>query len=339
MSDTTTVHAYAAPEAGAPFEPFEFELGPIGHDEVEIEVTHCGICHSDQSMRDNEWGMTTYPFVGGHEVEGRIAKLGAGITNFAVGDRVGAGWFSHTDPNCPCALAGNHKVSPTSQGTIVGRHGGFADRVRVQGTWAFPLNDGIPTGEAGPMFCGGATVWTPFQKFASPTHHVGVVGIGGLGHLALKFARSWGCHVTAFTSTESKRTEALALGAHDVVVGSDPAALEARAGTLDLLITTVAVPIDWDAYLGMVGPHGRVHVVGAVLEPIPVGAFSLIIPERTISGSPVATPAHTRAMVDFAGRHGIAPTTEHFPLASINEAFARLAAGDVRYRAVLDIAP
>ncbi len=165
----------------------------------------------------------------------------------------------------------------------MGRHGGFADRVRVQGTWVFTLNDGIPVGEAGPMFSGGSTVWTPIRKFASPTDRVCVVGIGGLGHLALKFARSWGCHVTAFTTRNSKRAEAEAFGAHEVVIGSDAEAIEARAGTLDLLITTMDASIDWDAYIGMVGPHGRIHVVGAVMEPIPVGAFSLIMQERSIS--------------------------------------------------------
>ena len=337
MTDSTTVHAWAALEAGADFIPLEDELGPIGSDEVEIVVSHCGICHSDHNMRKNDWGITAYPFVGGHEVEGRIARIGSAVRNFAVGDRVGAGWFSHTDSDCPCALAGNHNVSPTTQGMVVGRHGGFADRVRVQGTWVFPINDGIPEGEAGPMFCGGATVWTPIRKFASPTDRIGVVGIGGLGHLALKFARSWGCHVTAFTSRESKRAEAEEFGAHEVVIGSDTEAIEARAGTLDLLITTMDASIDWGAYIEMVAPHGRIHVVGAVLEPIPVGAFSLIMAERSISGSPVANPADTRSMVDFAGRHGIVPKTEHFPIASINEAFDHLLAGNARYRLVLDL--
>lgn len=187
------------------------------------------------------------------------------------------------------------------------------------------------------MFCGGATVWTPIRKFASPTDRVGVVGIGGLGHLALKFARSWGCHVTAFTTRDSKRAEAEGFGAHEAVIGSDAEAIEARAGTLDLPITTMDASIDWDAYIGMVGPHGRIHVVGAVMEPVPVGAFSLIMQERSISGSPVASPSDTRAMVDFAGRHGIAPKTEHFRIDSINQAFDHLLAGKARYRRVLDL--
>lgn len=281
--------------------------------------------------------MTLYPFVGGHEVEGRIVRVGSSIRNFAVGDRVGTGWFGHTDADCPGALAGNHNVSPTSQGTVVARHGGFADRVRIQGTWVFPLNDGIPVGEAGAMFCGGATVWIPIHKFASPTDRVGVVGIGGLGHLALKSARSWGCHVTGFTTRDSKRAEAEGFGAHDVVIGSEAEAIEARAGTLDLLITTMDASIDGDADIGMVGPHGRIHVVGAVMEPVPVGAFSLIMQERSIFGSPVASPSDTRAMVDFAGRHEIAPKTEHFPIESINEAFDHLLAGKARYRLILDL--
>lgn len=336
MSDSTTVNAWAAMEPGARFEPYQFEFGPLGDDEVEIEVTHCGICHSDHNMRNDDWGMTVFPFVGGHEVEGRVARLGASVTGLAVGDRVGAGWFSHTDPDCPRAQAGDHTLSPTSRGMIVGRHGGFADRVRVQSTWTFPISDAIPVGEAGPLFCGGAAVWTPIQNSAKPTGRVGVVGIGGLGHLALKFAKSWGCHVVAFTSTASKREAALAMGAHEVVVGSDPEEIVARAGTLDLLITTMDQSIDWDAHIGMLAPRGRLHLAGAVMEPISFGAFGLIMTERSISGSSVASPSNTRAMLDFAGRHGIAPTTEHFPITSINEAFDRLLAGEVRHRAILD---
>ena len=153
MSDSTIVNAWAALEPGAKFEPYQFEFGPLEDDEIEIEVTHCGIRHSDHNMRNDDWGMTEFPFVGGHEIEGRIIRLGTSVTNLQVGDRVGAGWFGHTDRECPCALAGNHNLSPTSQGTVVGRHGGFADRVRVESTWTFPLTDAIPVGEAGPVRC------------------------------------------------------------------------------------------------------------------------------------------------------------------------------------------
>ena len=337
MPDTTTVHAYATTGPGQPFTPFEYELGPIGEDEVEIEVAHCGICHSDLSMANNDWGLTEYPFVGGHEVEGRVARIGDSVTNLSIGDRVGVGWFARSDLDCPMCQAGKHNLSPKTEGTIVGRHGGFADRVRAQALWTFPIPDGIPAGEAGPLFCGGGTVFTPLMDYAHPTHRVAVVGIGGLGHMAIRFANAWGCHVTAITSTEAKAAEARALGAHEVVLGRDPAELEAHEGRFDLLVSTVNVPLDWASYLAMLKPEGRLHLVGATLEPIPFHAFDLIMAQRSISGSPVASPTNTRRMVDFASRHEIAPMTEHFPISEINQAMTRLKDGDVRYRAVLDL--
>lgn len=337
MPETTTVHAYATQGPNQPFEPFEYELGPIQPDEVEIEVSHCGICHSDLSMANNDWGLTSYPFVGGHEVEGTVAKLGSEVTHLAIGDRVGVGWFAHSDTTCPQCVAGHHNLSPTTGGTIVGRHGGFADRMRAQAVWTFPIDEGIPVGEAGPLFCGGGTVFTPLKRYAHPTNRVGVVGIGGLGHMALKFARSWGCHVTAITSSASKEQEARDLGAHEVVMGRDASALEAHANSLDLLISTVNVSLDWSAYIALLKPNGRLHLVGAALEPIPIAAFDLIMGQRSISGSPVANPTDTTLMVDFAARHAIAPMNEHFPLSELNQAMKRLAAGDMRYRAVLDV--
>ena len=337
MSESTTVHAYACKGPDQPFEPFEYELGPIAEDEVEIEVTHCGICHSDLSMAENAWGLTEYPFVGGHEVEGTIAKLGGAVTNLQLGDRVGVGWFAHSDLECPLCRAGKHNLSPTTGGTIVGRHGGFADRMRAQSLWTFPIPEGIPPGEAGPLFCGGGTVFTPLMQHAHPTHRNAVVGIGGLGHMAIRFANAWGCHVTAITSDQSKSDEARALGAHEVVLGRDPADLEAHAGCFDILISTVNVSLDWSAYIAMLKPEGRLHLVGATLEPIPLQAFDLIMAQRSVSGSPVASPSNTSHMVEFAARHGIAPTTEHFPLSEINHAMQRLKDGNVRYRAVLDL--
>ena len=338
MSDTTTVHAWATSGPDQPFEPFEYELGPIGPDEVEIGVTHCGICHSDLSMANNDWGLTTYPFVGGHEIEGKVTRVGSDVRSHQIGDRVGVGWFAASDLECPYCRDGKHNLSPTTSGVIIGRHGGFADRVRAQSTWVFPIHENIPVGEAGPLFCGGATVWTPIQHHTKPTNRIAIVGIGGLGHLALMFSNAWGCHVTAITTSESKREEAMKLGAHDVLIGNDEAALAANAGQFDVIVSTVNAPLDWSAYIALLKPEGRLHLVGAVLEPIPVAAFDLIMGHKSLSGSPVASPGDTNLMVEFAGRHGIAPTTEHFPIAKINEAFDKLKQGSLRYRAVLDIA-
>ncbi|MBK7404499.1 MAG: NAD(P)-dependent alcohol dehydrogenase [Phycisphaerales bacterium] len=330
-------HAYAAEAAGQPLKPFEFDPGPLGSDEVEIRVRSCGICHSDLSMRDNEWGMTKYPFVPGHEIVGVVEQVGPEVRHLKVGQTVGVGWYSRACLHCRQCMSGDHNLCPTGEGVIVGRHGGFADRVRCQAAHAIPIPAGVDPMTAGPLFCGGITVFNPIVQFGvRPTDRVGVIGIGGLGHLALQFLSKWGCEVTAFTSSDSKADEARSMGAHHVVNSRDSKALAPLAGSLDFIISTVNVPLDWDAYLGALGPRGRMHVVGAVLEPIPVSAFGLIMAQKSISGSPVGSPATIARMLDFCGRHGIKPTTEIFPMKKVNEALEHLHAGKARYRIVLD---
>nr|WP_246133866.1 zinc-binding dehydrogenase [Lacipirellula limnantheis] len=184
--------------------------------------------------------------------------------------------------------------------------------------------------------CGGITVFNPLAMYATPTSRVGIVGIGGLGHMALKFAAAFGCDVTAFTSNESKFDEARSFGANHVVASRDSAAIKKLAGTFDLLIISVPVPLDWDALIGSLAPNGRMHVVGAVLQPIPVKAFSLIFAQRSISGSPTGAPVDMGTMLEFAARHNVTPQTEHFPMSRINDAFERLESGQARYRIVLD---
>jgi len=190
--------------------------------------------------------------------------------------------------------------------------------------------------ESGPLLCGGITVFNPLAMYAKPTSRVGIVGIGGLGHMGLKFATAYGCDVTAFTSSENKFDEARGFGAHHVVSSRDSAAIQKLAGTFDLLIVTVNVSLDWEALIASLAPNGRLHVVGAVLEPIPVAAFALIMGQKSVSGSPTGSPVEMATMLDFAARHNITPQTEHYPMSQINEAFERLEAGKARYRIVLD---
>lgn len=331
------IKAWAAQTAGGKLEPFEYDPGPLGVDEVEIEVETCGICHSDLSMLDNDWGFTAYPFVPGHEVIGRVAALGAQALGLRVGQRVGLGWNASSCLHCEQCVAGRQHLCASAQGTITGRHGGFADRVRCKWIWAVPLPDALPAAEAGPLLCGGITVFAPLAEFhVKPTDRVGVVGIGGLGHMSLKFCRAWGCEVTAFTSSASKADEARAFGAHHVVSSRDSAAIEALAGTFDLILDTVNAPLDWKAYLGALAPRGRLHVVGAVLEPIPVPAFALISGQKSISGSPTGSRSLIDGMLAFAARHSIAPQTEHFPMSRVNDAIEHLREGRARYRIVLD---
>ena len=241
----SVIHAYAAKAPRAPLEPFEFDPGELGPDQVEIKVTHCGLCHSDLSMLDNEWGMSQYPFVPGHEVAGTIVALGDAAKGLKLGQRVGLGWFAHSCLACHECLSGNHHLCATAQGTIVGRHGGFADRVRAQWTWVRPLPEAMDEAKTGPLLCGGATVFAPLViHHVPPTARVGVIGIGGLGHMALQFANKWGCEVHAFTTSESKEAEARKLGAHYVHNTKQEGALKKLAGSLDLIISTINAPLD-----------------------------------------------------------------------------------------------
>ena len=330
---------YRAWVARAPKQPLVYEsidLGPLGDEEVEVEVEHCGLCHSDLSVLNNDWGISTYPAILGHEVVGRITAVGPDAKGLMLGQRVGVGWFSGSDMHCRHCMSGNHHLCPQRQPTIVGHRGGFATHVRAQWAWAIPLPEGLRAADAGPLLCGGVTVFAPLLMHAKPTGRVGIVGIGGLGHLAVKFAAAYGCEVTAFTSSKGKFDEARGFGAHHVVSSRDSAAIGKLAGGFDLLITTVNVELDWDAIIAALAPNGRLHVVGVVPNPIPVTAFSLIGQQRAVSGSLTGSPIDISTMLDFAARHSIAPQTEHLPMSQINEAFARIRSGKARYRIVLD---
>ncbi|MBT8209988.1 MAG: NAD(P)-dependent alcohol dehydrogenase [Eudoraea sp.] len=332
----STVHAYAAESAGAELKPFTYELNNLGSEEVDIKVHYCGICHSDLSMLNNEWGMTQYPFVPGHEVVGEIIAVGDEVKSVAVGDYVGLGWNSASCMHCPQCMGGDHHLCGSVEGTIVGRHGGFADKVRAHWSWTIPLPTNIDMQKAGPLFCGGITVFNPIiLGEVKPTDKVGVIGIGGLGHMALKFLNKWGCEVIAFSSNPDKKQQILDMGASTVVNSRDPEELKSIAGSLNFILNTTNVTLDWDAYLGTLAPKGRLHNVGAVLEPMAIPAFSLIMGEKSVAGSPLGSPALTATMIDFCVRHDIYPIVEEFPLDKVNEAMAHLEAGKARYRIVL----
>lgn len=332
----TTVKAYAATAAGGPLEPFEYELGTLGADEVEIDVRYCGICHSDLSMLDNEWGMTGYPFVPGHEVVGTIAAVGANIDFLRPGQTVGLGWNASSCMHCHECMSGDHNMCAEVVGTIVGRHGGFANKVRCDAAWAIPLPGDVDPAKAGPMFCGGVTVFNPIvQNGITARDRVGVVGIGGLGHMALQFLHAWGCEVTAFSTSAGKEEEARRLGADRFVNTRDPDGLAAIARSLDMVLVTVNAELDWEAYIKSLRPRGKLHIVG-VVPSVTVSGFSLLDGQKSIGGSPLGSPATTAAMIEFAGRHGIAPITEMFPMSKVNDAMDRLRAGDARYRIVLE---
>jgi alcohol/geraniol dehydrogenase (NADP+) len=332
----TTIRAWAANAAGQKLERFDYDPGPLADDEVEVAVEYCGVCHSDLSMIANAWRFSKYPLVPGHEVVGRIVGVGAQAKGLAVGQRVGVGWTARSCLHCAPCVAGDQHLCGDQTATITHR-GGFAERVRTQWLWAIPLPEGLRPEVVGPLFCGGITVFSPLLEYGiSPTSRVGVVGIGGLGHMAVKFARAWGAEVTAFTSTVAKRDEAMSFGAHRVVASNDSAAIGALAGKLDLVIVTVNVPLDWKVIMSTLAPRGRLHFVGALLEPIPVPPFALIDGQKSLSGSPIGSPASIAKMLEFAARHGIEPQVEHFPMSRANDALDHLRAGKARYRIVLD---
>ena len=331
----TQVNALAAKHARGKLEPFSYAFGPLGDEQVEIEVDYCGICHSDLSMWSNEWGISNYPFVPGHEAVGRVVAVGPNAKNVQAGNMVGLGWNSGSCLCCKQCLRGNMNMCQHLERTMIGRHGAYGTRIRCHWLWATPIPEGIEVAKAAPLLCGGIAVFNPFVAFAvKPTDHVGVIGIGGLGHLALQFANKWGCHVTAFTSSASKSEEAKRMGAHAIVDTHSSSELKRVAGSFDLIISTVMAKLDLNPFLAALAPFGRFHTVGTMSE-MTTAAIPLIDGQKSISGSPPGAPATMITMLEFCVRHKIAPVTEDFAMSDANEAFEHLEAGKARYRIVL----
>jgi uncharacterized zinc-type alcohol dehydrogenase-like protein len=330
------VSAYAAKGPHEKLESFSYDMGPIGTEQVDIKVINCGICHSDLSMINNEWGMTAYPIVPGHEIIGEVVATGTAVKNVKVGDKVGVGWFSGSCMSCHECMDGSHHLCGSAEATIGGRHGGFADYVRSHWAWTIALPEGINLDKAGPLLCGGITVFNPILVAGvKATDKVGVIGIGGLGHMALKFLNKWGCEVIAFSSNPSKKKAILKMGATKVVDSTNPDELAAIAGTLNFILNTTNVTLDWNSYLVALAPKGKFHNVGAVLEPLAIPAFTLLTGQKSVTGSPLGSPALTRTMLEFCVRHDIYPITEEFKMTEVNDALAHLESGKARFRIVL----
>lgn len=330
------IKAYAANEAKGAFEAFSYTAPELQPDDVIVAVEHCGICHSDLSMLNNDWGLTVYPFVGGHEVVGTIVWKGEAAHNRQLGQRIGIGWVSGSCMHCQDCMSGNHNLCASQEGVIVGRHGGFGSHVLCKSDWAIPIPHTLDASKAGPLFCGGLTVFNPFVAAnIRPTQRVGVVGIGGLGHMALQFAKAWGCEVTAFSGSPEKEPEAREMGAHHFVNSRDPEAVRQIAGHFDMILVTVNVKLDWDTYIEALRPTGTLYFVGAV-PPVEFNVFPMLVGEKRIMGSPTGSPATAADMLEFCARHDIAPVTEHFPMSQINDAFEHLHSGKARYRIVLN---
>ena len=331
------IHAYAALKAGAALEPYQFDAGELQPHQVEVKVEYCGLCHSDISVINNDWKSSVYPVVAGHEIIGTIVQLGSEAKGLKVGQRVGIGWTAESCQYCdPCVSGQQVLCSGEKTATIVDHAGGFADKVRAGWQWVIPLPEDLDPESAGPLLCGGITVFDPILKHQiQAIHHVGVIGIGGLGHMAIKLLKAWGCEITAFTSNLDKTEELKAMGADHVVNSRDTTALKAQHGKFNLLLSTVNVTLDWSAYLTTLAPNGTVHMLGLVLEPMQISAGTLIGGAKSVTGSPTGSPAALRQLLKFAARKNIAPQIEVFPMSQLNEAIERLHSGQARYRIVL----
>lgn len=331
-----TIKAYAALTLGGKLEPFEYDPGKLGADQVEIDISSCGVCHSDLSMLNNAWQMSEYPLVPGHEIVGKIGAVGERVAHLKPGQNVGLGWFSKSCMMCSQCMSGNYNLCPTAEGIIIGRHGGFANKVRADKAWVIPLPEGINVATAGPLFCGGITVFNPIiQNDIRPTDRVGVVGIGGLGHMALLFLKAWGCEVTAFSSSPDKEDEARELGAHHFVSTHDTDSIDKLSNSLDMILVTANVDLNWDAYINVLRPKGKLHIVGAA-PSVSVTVFPMILGQKSIGGSPLGSPATMATMLEFAARHSISPVTETLPMSKVNDAMEKLRTGKPRFRLVLE---
>ncbi len=329
-------HGLAAHAAGAELLPFKYDPGKLGLHEAEIAISHCGICHSDLHLIANDWGMSQYPFIPGHEVVGKVTAVGSEVRSLAVGQRVGLGWQSNSCGVCEWCTRGMENLCPEAEGTCVHRHGGYADRVRANSRFVIPIPDALDSQHTAPLLCGGITVYNPMRTHGiNPTSRVGIVGIGGLGHLAIQFARVFGAEVTAFSTSAAKEEEARALGAHNFVNSRESKALKEAAGTQDFILVTANADQDWGAYIQALRPTGTLCFVGVPPSAVSVQAFPLISGMRSISGNPTGSPYRLKEMLDVAARHGVKATVELFPMAQANAAIEKVKKNKVLYRAVL----
>lgn len=330
------IRAYAAMQPGQELVPYSFDAGALLPHEVEIQVEYCGLCHSDISIIQDDWHVSKYPVVPGHEVIGRVLRLGTQAKGLLIGQRVGLGWTAETCESCSACIQGERVFCKNLVPSIVGHAGGFADKVRASWQWVIPLPEGLDPVSAGPLLCGGVTVFHPLlQHKIQAVHRVGVVGIGGLGHIAIKILKAWGCEITAFSSDLKKAQDLHAMGADKVMHSLNYSDMKDYNGYFDLILSTVNISLNWNEYLNLLAPHGAFHFVGAVMKPAQIEPTTLIAKSIQITGSDTGTPATLKLLLDFAARCKIYPQVEVFPMSQINQAIDHIKSGKARYRVVL----
>jgi uncharacterized zinc-type alcohol dehydrogenase-like protein len=342
-----TAKGYAAPAAGAPLAPFTFDRREPNADDVVIAIKHCGVCHSDIHMVDNGWGMSVYPIVPGHEITGVVTAVGANVTKFKEGDRVGVGCFVDSCIGCATRdLDREHYMpglvqtySSAQPGSDLPTYGGYSDHMVVKEGYVLSIPDNLALDAAAPLLCAGITLYSPLRHWnAGPGKKVAILGLGGLGHMGVKLAHAMGAEVTVLSQTLSKQADGLKMGADHYYATSDAATFKTLAGAFDLLICTVSAGLDWGAYLNLLKVDGSMVLVGAPEESVSLNAFALIPGRRTLAGSMIGSIKETQEMLDFCGQHNIVADIETISIDQINEAYKRMHKSDVRYRFVIDMA-
>lgn len=343
----TAVNAYAAQSATTPLAPFNFERRDVGPDDVQIQILYCGVCHSDIHQVRNEWGGSIYPMVPGHEIVGRITSIGDQVKNFKVGDLAGVGCFIDSCRTCPSCLANEEQYCDTGMiGTYNGRdkegnttYGGYSTQIVVDEKYTLHISEKLPVEGVAPLLCAGITTYSPLRHWKiGKGHKVAVVGLGGLGHMAVKFAASFGADVTVLSTSKAKEQDALNLGAHHFEVTSNAETMKKIQGSFDFILSTISAQHDYNQYLSLLTLNGTMVVVGVPPQPSAVHAFSLIGKRRSIAGSLIGGIKETQEMLDYCAEHNIVSDVEVINASQINEAYERMLKGDVRYRFVIDIA-
>lgn len=332
------IQAYAARSPGGPLEPFSYDPGPLDEHEVLIEISHCGICHSDVHLLDGDWGDGHFPLVPGHEIVGTVAGLGESVGHLTMGERVGVGWQCGSCMACEHCEDGDEQVCREAQATCRGHHGGFARHVVVDGRFAFPIPDQLESHEAAPLLCGGITVYAPLRRhLASPGGRLAVIGMGGLGHLAVRFAHAMGHEVTVFTTSPDKQAEAERFGAHEVVDAREDSAYRASARRFDLVLSTAPADLPWNRVLRTLRPFGLLCIVGVPGQPICVEGGELMGASKGLVGSGIGGSRDILDMLEFAAEHRIVPQVETAALADVEQAMEAVRRNRVRYRMVLEV--
>jgi len=344
----TKTTGYAAHSSTSPLQPFSFERRNPGPLDVQIEILFCGVCHSDLHTALNEWTNTTYPVVPGHEIAGRVTKVGAQVRKFKEGDLAAVGCMVDSDRTCAACKAGLEQYCEgpaTFTYNSVDNHlggmtyGGYSRTIVVDEAFVLRPPANLDLAATAPLLCAGITTYSPLRHWnVQKGQKVGIVGLGGLGHMGLKFANAFGAHVALFTTSTSKTEDAKRLGAHEVVLSKDPAQMQKHVNSFDFILDTVSAEHDINAYLNLLKRDGTLVLVGAPEKPLPLAAFSIIPARRQLSGSMIGGIPETQEMLDFCGQHGITSDIEMIPIQKINEAYERMLRSDVKYRFVIDMA-